>query len=321
MLRAMNLQRLACSRWCLGIPANALRELAAIVIELLWAVLFVAASVLLIGALSLAIWSHAEASDQGSDSALKALTQEAFRQLEARKASDHATPGSDDKELKAAEAAAKAYHQDMMEQAATSGAPLPRIPNLDNLEDLVRKAGPKQPVDVNDLAQQGKQLMNPYAGQDEDRYATRVLVFVSSSLPDTVIQNYLRQTQRIGGAVVFRGLVNNTMQDMRDYLARQIAALNESSSTEPPVEPSILIDPTLFRRFDIDQAPVTVATEADIKPCITDQTPQGCPTPPFHVVRGDVSLSWALSLISRQSDSEALKARLRPMIRDLEQMI
>jgi type-F conjugative transfer system pilin assembly protein TrbC len=321
MLRAMNLQRLACSRWCLGIPANALRELAAIVIELLWAVLFVAASVLLIGALSLAIWSHAEASDQGSDSALKALTQDAFRRLDAGTATGNAPQGADDKDLQAAEAKAKTYHQDMMEQAATSRTPLPRLPNLDNLEDLLRKAGPKQPVDVNDLAQQGKQLMNPYAGQDEDRYATRVLVFVSSSLPDTVIQNYLRQTQRIGGAVVFRGLVNNTMQDMRDYLARQIAALKETSGDHSSIEPSILIDPTLFRRFDIDQAPVTVATEADIKPCITDQTPQGCPTPPFHIVRGDVSLAWALGLISRQSDSEALKARLRPLIRDLEQMI
>ncbi len=321
MLRAINPQRFACSRWCLGIPTNALRELGAIVIELLWAALFVTASGILICALSLAIWSHAEASDKSSDSALKALTQDAFRQLEARKASDHSPPGSDDNDLTAAEATAKAYHQDMMEQAATSGAPLPRLPNIDNLNELLQNAGPRQAVDVNDLAQQGKQLMNPYAGQDEDRYATRVLVFVSSSLPDTVIQNYLRQTQRIGGAVVFRGLVNNTMQDMRDYLARQIAALKETSGDHSPIEPSILIDPTLFRRFDIDQAPVTVATETDIKPCITDQTPQGCPTPAYHTVRGDVSLAWALSLISRQSDSEALKTRLRPMIRDLEQMI
>ena len=317
MLRAVNSQSLAFSRLCLRIPENALGELVTRVMELLWVALFVAASIILIGTLSLAIWSHAEASDHDGDSALEALTQDAFRQIDAGTATSHATQGSDEKDLKAAEATAKAYHRDMMEQATTSGAPLPDMPNIDNLNDMLHKAGPRQPVDVNDLAQQGKQLMNPYAGQDEDRYATRVLVFVSSSLPDKVIQNYLRQTQRIGGAVVFRGLVNNTMQDMRDYLARQIAALNETSIDGPAIEPSILIDPTLFRRFNIDQAPVTIATQADIKPCITDRTENGCPTPPYYAVRGDVSLAWALELIARQSDTATIKDALRPLIKRL----
>jgi|GEM_PF-2366734 len=317
MLRAVNSQSLACSRLCLRIPENALGDLVAMVMELLWVALFIAASIMLLGTLSLATWSPAEASDQTGNATLELLTQDAFRQIDAGTATRHVTQGSDEKDLKAAEATAKAYHRDMMEQATTSGAPLPDLPNIDNLNDLLHNAGPRQPVDVNDLAQQGKQLLNPYAGSDEDRYATRVLVFVSSSLPDTVIQNYLRQTQKVGGAVVFRGLVNNTMQDMRDYLARQIAALNEPSGNGPAIEPSILIDPTLFRRFNIDQAPITIATQADIKPCITDRSENGCPTPPYYAVRGDVSLAWALGLIARQSDSDAIKDALRPLIKRL----
>jgi type-F conjugative transfer system pilin assembly protein TrbC len=317
MLRAVTSRRSASARPGPGMSRNMPRELRHAGIDVRWAAVWIAASIMFTGALSLAIWIPAEASDQVGNAALESLTQDAFRQLDSMTTPDHAAQSTDDAHRQAAEANARTYHREVMQRSATSGAPLPSLPNLDNFTELLHNAGPRQPVDVSDLAQQGKQLLNPYAGQDEDRYATRVLVFVSSSLPDTVIQNYLRQTQRIGGAVVFRGLVNNTMQDMRDYLARQIAALNEPSGDGPAIEPSILIDPTLFRRFNIDQAPITIATQADIKPCITDRTENGCPTPPYYAVRGDVSLAWALGLIARQSDSDAIKDALRPLIKRL----
>ncbi len=317
MLRAVTSRRSASARPGPGMSRNMPRELRHAGIDVRWAAVCIAASIMFTGAVLQVFWRHAEASDQVGNAALESLTKDAFRQLDSMTTPDHAAQSTDDAHRQAAEANARTYHREVMQRSATSGAPLPSLPNLDNFTELLHNAGPRQPVDVSDLAQQGKQLLNPYAGQDEDRYATRVLVFVSSSLPDTVIQNYLRQTQRIGGAVVFRGLVNNTMQDMRDYLARQIAALNEPSGDGPAIEPSILIDPTLFRRFNIDQAPITIATQADIKPCITDRTENGCPTPPYYAVRGDVSLAWALGLIARQSDSDAIKDALRPLIKRL----
>lgn len=281
------------------------------------AMTFLTMGSLLIALLSMTIWRDAGAAED--EAVLKSLTQDAFQQLDSGPGSDDPPGAIDDNALDAAMNEAKTHSRTLLDKAENTRAPLPTLPDRGYMDDLLN-AGPQRPIDVHDLAQQGKRLINPYEGVDEDRYQTRVLVFVSSSLPDTTIQNYLRQTQRIGGAVVFRGLIHNTMQDMRDYLARQIAALNETFGDQAKIEPSILIDPTLFRRFDIDQAPVTVATESDIKPCITDRTPQGCPTPTFHAVRGDVSLAWALGLIARQSDSPTLKARLRPLIKNLEQI-
>jgi hypothetical protein len=37
-------------------------------------------------------------------------------------------------------------------------------------------------------------------------------------------------------------------------------------------------------------------------------------------VSGDVSLAWALGLVSRQIESDTLKATLRPLIKDLEML-
>jgi len=181
---------------------------------------------------------------------------------------------------------------------------LPSVPKL----DLLNIPTPS-PIDIGDLAQQGQDLMSSIHEQTS-RYESQILVFVSSSMPDTTVIRYLQQTTQLGAALVFRGLVKDSMKEMQHYLAKIVGDKQTGKNV------TILIDPTLFDRFNIKQVPITVVTESEIKPCL----PEGCPTPIHHKVAGDVSLPWALGLVSRQIDSTALKSTLRPLIKDMERL-
>ncbi len=191
----------------------------------------------------------------------------------------------------------------VLSELNTSPPVTPSMPKL----DLFNIQTPS--FDINLLARQGHDLMGR-VDQQTTRYETQVLVFVSSSMPEQTVKSYLHQTQAINAALVFRGLVNDSMKDMQQYLAeilgQQVTAQN----------PTVLIDPTLFERFKIQQVPTTVVTESEIRPCQST----GCPIPVYHRVSGDVSLAWSLALIARQIESAPLKATLKPLIKDLEQL-
>ncbi len=180
----------------------------------------------------------------------------------------------------------------------------PSMPKL----DLLNMPSPV-PINIGKLAQQGQGLMSSIHEQTS-RYESQILVFVSSSMPDTTVIRYLQQTTQLGAALVFRGLVKDSMKEMQHYLAKIVGDKQTGKNA------TILIDPTLFDRFNIKQVPITVVTESEIKPCL----PEGCPTPIHHKVAGDVSLPWALGLVSRQINSTPLKNTLRPLIKDMERL-
>lgn len=180
----------------------------------------------------------------------------------------------------------------------------PNLPNPDlfNIPDTGS-------IDIGNLAQQGQNLMGKVE-EEKDRYESQILVFISASMPDITVKRYLDQTREIDAAVVMRGLVNDSFIDTQKYLARVL------EKDETSKQPTILIDPTLFSRFGIQQVPITVVTEEQIQACKKDF----CPTPVHHTVSGDVSLAWALGLISRQIDSASLKEKLRPLIKSVESL-
>ncbi len=163
-------------------------------------------------------------------------------------------------------------------------------------------------IDIGALAGQGQQILQ----QDihEDRYETHILVFVSSSMPDELIGNYLLQASRIQAPIVFRGLINDSMIDTRTWLSRII----ENKPALQKTEPTILIDPTLYSRFAIADVPAIVATHADIPACLDNQ----CTTPEHDKVWGDVSLAWALGLMARQTERKDFKVRLKQTVKRLE---
>ncbi len=187
---------------------------------------------------------------------------------------------------------------------------MPTIPALPlgftNLE-------PSPDIDIGDLSQQGHALTGS-VDEATDRYETQVLIFISSSMPDKAIENYMMSSARIDAALVLRGFVNNSLADTREYLARLIMRISNETTQ---IQPTILIDPTLYERFEVESVPSIIVTESQIKPCLDLGN---CPVPVYHKVSGDVALSWALDTIARQIPNDQLKTTLRPLAREIERL-
>ena len=105
-----------------------------------------------------------------------------------------------------------------------------------------------------------------------------IFIFVSFSMPKTSLQQWLAQAHRIGASVVLRGLIHNSFKD----------TLSAMTSLVPDNTGGLLLDPTLFQKFDIKQVPAVVISKPSA--CSNEQS---C-LPRFDVIYGDVTLDYAL---------------------------
>lgn len=79
--------------------------------------------------------------------------------------------------------------------------------------------------------------------EHESRYP-KLMVLVSIGMPMATLQSLAEQLSRVGGKLVFRGMVNNSFRQMTDKLKE--------------LGHEALIDPTLFDRLKISQVPTFV---------------------------------------------------------------
>jgi type-F conjugative transfer system pilin assembly protein TrbC len=122
--------------------------------------------------------------------------------------------------------------------------------------------------------------MNP-----EDRYP-RLLIFVSFSMPMATLKQLNLQAQEVGGKLVFRGLIKSSFK-------ATIPQLKELGS-------EVLIDPTLFRTYKVNQVPAFVLQERS-------------PTFPGEAVRhdilyGNVSLPYALKQFTEKGETTPVRS-------------
>ena len=102
-------------------------------------------------------------------------------------------------------------------------------------------------------------------------------LFVSFSMPQTLLSQSFEQAERFHITVVFNGLIDNSMPETASKL---------SKLTKRYPELSIQIDPVAFEDFAIDAVPALVVSQGQV----------------FDVVRGNLSLSDALSLIHERGE-------------------
>lgn len=76
----------------------------------------------------------------------------------------------------------------------------------------------------------------------------QTLIFISFSMGEQAILQYATEAKKIGGALVLRGLVNNSLRSTTFKLKNVI---EKTGAT-------IYLDPTLFRRFSISSVPAVV---------------------------------------------------------------
>lgn len=127
----------------------------------------------------------------------------------------------------------------------------------------------------------------------------QLLVFISDAVPRASLRRLARQAAAVGAPLVLRGVVGDgfveTAAFMRDILGEE----------EPKAR--ALIDPTLFARFEVRQAPAVIL--APDGACIAGI--RACPkATPAHVhVAGDVTLDYALDYIARTHPDHRAVAR------------
>ena len=102
-------------------------------------------------------------------------------------------------------------------------------------------------------------------------------LFVSFSMPETLLSQSFDQAEHLHVTVVFNGLIDNSMPKTASKL---------SKLTEQYPELSIQIDPVAFEDFGIDAVPALVVSQGPI----------------FDVVRGNMALSDALALIHERGE-------------------
>lgn len=114
-----------------------------------------------------------------------------------------------------------------------------------------------------------------------------VLVFVSFSMPKESLKNYLLEARKIQAPLVIRGLINHSFRDT----TKAVMALL------PDNKGGMLLDPTLFKRFNIKKVPAVVVID---KACLLDDK---CAD--YDVIYGNVTLAYALKKFSQQVSSQS----------------
>ncbi len=126
-----------------------------------------------------------------------------------------------------------------------------------------------------------------YAMAEEKQKISPVLIFVSFSMPDTSIKQWMRVAEKIHAPVVIRGLINHSFKDT----IKKVADLTHDN------QGGVQLDPILFKRFQINQVPAVVVWKETN--CLSNQS---C-LDEYDVVYGDVTLLFALQKIVDQKDN------------------
>lgn len=121
------------------------------------------------------------------------------------------------------------------------------------------------------------------ATQNSPLHEPRVLVFVSFSMGEAALQQYAAEAKKAGAALVFRGLIGDSMK----------ATVLRLQSLVQKTKASFLIDPPAFRRFGIDKIPAVVVAKDERS---------------WDVVYGLTTLDYALEKISKDGETAASAA-------------
>lgn len=144
----------------------------------------------------------------------------------------------------------------------------------------------------------------------------RIYLFISSSMPVELLRTYAEQAERYGVSMIMRGFVGGirkvrpTVTFISSIIGRDAGCNVLERQGCPVFNVNVLVDPLLFRRYDIKRVPAIVyvrglglrdpelseGMEANITA-----------TEGYSVVYGDVSIPMALKIIQRRTNDNVLK--------------
>jgi len=153
---------------------------------------------------------------------------------------------------------------------------------------------PTEKTDLSGLLEGKDRLLEQTTDNNTRRYESQVYVFVSFSMPEIALRNLYTAATPKNIPLVLRGFVGVSKGSTPSLGATQ-QRLFDVFGEALKKGGGILIDPTLYRRFDIRQVPAFVATTETPKAC--DQN--NCEAPENYQLFGDVTLEFALGRLAR----------------------
>jgi conjugal transfer pilus assembly protein TrbC len=120
-------------------------------------------------------------------------------------------------------------------------------------------------------------------------------------MPEESLRLLAQSAAETNAVLVLRGLHDHAL---KATLVRLRELLGDSARA---AEPALVLDPTLFRRFDVDKVPTFVAALGRVERC----TDSDCPVPEHLKVAGDVSLGYALQVMARRAKAPAMRDHIQ----------
>lgn len=165
----------------------------------------------------------------------------------------------------------------------------PEIPNLDMQGAKIQATQPADPMQIaqemkSQIAQQNRNI-DPTILKSGD-----LIVFVSTSMPEASLKRIARETAKIGGVMMLRGFVN-------DSLMQTVSNTKELANLGAEIQ----INPDLFRAYEVESVPTFVLA-------INPQSQAGCVgkamCQSYVKLEGDASLSAVLERMTQSQDKK-----------------
>lgn len=144
-----------------------------------------------------------------------------------------------------------------------------------------------------------KQQSQGVVNNDNQESGSIPLVFISFSMPEALIEDYIKEARIYGGVLVLSGLINNSLK-------QTVAKLKDIEGNDGKKSNiSITIHPHLFKLYNITQVP-TIVVSKDNLACILKY--DDCSTLyEYDKISGSITIGYALEEVAKNGSSLGLK--------------
>ena len=128
--------------------------------------------------------------------------------------------------------------------------------------------------------------------EKQPRQFAGLYIFVSSSMPKPLLKNYIKETNKYGGVVVFKGLPNGSFKELTSL----IIELTGTKNGELEQNPSMQIDDEAFDRFNITSVPSIVLAKEE------EYIPNQSLNITYDKISGNVGVKYALEEFAKSGE-------------------
>jgi len=140
--------------------------------------------------------------------------------------------------------------------------------------------------------------LNAKGNGSDQPYALRV--FVSSSMPVSLLKSYAYEAKKYGATLVFKGLPQDSFKE----LSKLVLAMNDGSLEEDNNMSGVQIDDEAFDRFKVTSVPSILLSDES-----TCETPDLCKLA-YDKIDGNLEIEVALQKFAKEGDMKDAADRI-----------